>query len=126
MAGLLVQAREEQRRASEPPLPPVRVHRQSACGIELTLLQKLARAEATLQARLREHNWEADWDDSRKHHDLAEGFLNEGEWPDAFRRPRCSSPSGTRRTTEPSLPGQFRVEAGGAHHAAAQFLADLR
>jgi hypothetical protein len=51
----------------------------------MTLLEKLARAEAILQERLREHNWQADWADSRKHHDLAEGFLNQGELPEAFR-----------------------------------------
>jgi PPM family protein phosphatase len=85
MVGLLVQAREEQLRARSPQPPPARIHRQAACGIELPLLQKLARAEAVLQGRLREHNWDADWTVSRKHHEQAERFLNEGDLPDAFR-----------------------------------------
>jgi hypothetical protein len=85
MVGLLLQAREEQLRARSPQPPPARIHRQAACGIELPLLQKLARAEAILQGRLREHNWDADWAVSRRHHDQAERFLNEGDLPDAFR-----------------------------------------
>ena len=53
--------------------------------IEMPLLHKLARAEAVLQGRLRDNNWEADWAACRQHHDLAERFLSEGELPNAFR-----------------------------------------
>jgi protein phosphatase len=85
MVGLLLQAREERRQAAAPQAPPAKVHRQALCGIEMPLLHKLARAEAILEERLRVHNWGADWAVSRKHHDLAERFLNEGDLPDAFR-----------------------------------------
>jgi protein phosphatase len=85
LVGLLVQAREERRQAGMPKPPPAKVHRQAHCGIEMPLLHKLARAETLLQERLRDRNWEADWDDCRKHHDLAERHLNEGDLADAFR-----------------------------------------
>jgi protein phosphatase len=85
MVGLLVQAREERRQAAAPQAPPVKVHRQAACEIEMPLLHKLARAEVIVEERLREHNWDADWAVYRKHHDAAERFLNEGNLADAFR-----------------------------------------
>ena len=85
IAGLLVQAREERRQATKPKAPLAKVHRQASCEIEMSLLHKLVRAEAVLEERLREHNWDADWAERRQHHELAERYLNEGELPDAFR-----------------------------------------
>jgi serine/threonine protein phosphatase PrpC len=85
MVGLLIQAREERRLAAALQAPPAKVHRQAPCEIEMPLLHKMARAEAILEGRLREHNWDADWAVCRKHHDAAERFLNAGELPDAFR-----------------------------------------
>jgi hypothetical protein len=51
----------------------------------MPLLQKLAKAETILQGRIRDNNWNADWDACRKHHDMAERYLGEGDLPDAFR-----------------------------------------
>lgn len=85
IVGLLVQARAERRQATTPKTPPAKVHRQAACAIEMSLLHKLTRAEALLEERLREHNWDADWAESRQHHELAERYLSEGEMADAFR-----------------------------------------
>ncbi|MCC6421650.1 MAG: serine/threonine-protein phosphatase [Gemmataceae bacterium] len=86
LGGLFVQANEEKRGRTHPPQASQgKVHRQAACGIELPLLQKLARAEAVLQGRIRDRNWDADWDVYRRHRDLAERCMNDGELPDAFR-----------------------------------------
>jgi protein phosphatase len=85
MVGLVVQAREERRLAGVPKPPPAKVHRQADCGIEMPLLHRLARAEALLQERLRDRNWDADWAVCRTHHDQAERSVREGDLPDAFR-----------------------------------------
>jgi hypothetical protein len=62
-----------------------RVHRRSPCNIELPLIQKLARAEATLADRIRDRHWTADWSETKKHDDLAQQHLNSGELDEAFR-----------------------------------------
>jgi hypothetical protein len=85
IVGLLLQAREERRLAALPKPPRPKVHREGPCAIEMPLLHKLARAEAVLEGRLREHNWDADWAVSRKHHEQAQRFLNEGDRAGAFR-----------------------------------------
>jgi protein phosphatase len=87
LVGLLVQAHQERRDFTEVPQPTAqaKIHRQAPCDIELELLQRLARAETVLEERIREKNWQADWDACRKHHDLAERYLSDGDLADAFR-----------------------------------------
>jgi protein phosphatase len=86
LVGLLLQNRHD---SDSPPdeveTPDLKIHRQAACGIELPLLKKLAKAEALLEDRIRDRQWTADWDDCKKHHDLAEMHLNAGLLTDAFR-----------------------------------------
>src|SRR5262249_40432369 len=84
--GLLVQTvREKRRRASGAKKTPAKIHRQMECGIGLPLLSKLAKAEAILEGRIRDRNWQADWEVCRRHHEQAERFLSDGELPHAFR-----------------------------------------
>ncbi len=85
LAGLVIQANQDKARRAEDHSTQAKIHRQSECGIQLPLLNKLARAEQVLQERLRDRNWEADWDVSRQHHDLAEQHRNEGDLLEAFR-----------------------------------------
>jgi protein phosphatase len=85
IVGLLLQAREERRQAALPKPPRPKAHRDGPCAIEMPLLHKLARAEAVLEGRLREHNWDADWAVCRQHHELAQRFLKEGDRAAAFR-----------------------------------------
>jgi protein phosphatase len=86
LVGLLWQSRRE-----IAPVPETsdaeapRVHREVTCGIELPMLQRLARAESALQDRIRDHQWTADWEDCQKHHSLAEGYLHAGDLTEAFR-----------------------------------------
>jgi PPM family protein phosphatase len=86
LLSLLVQAREEGTRPEgEESQTAARIHRRAECGIELPLLQRIARAETVLQERIREHNWDADWATCRRHHDEAERFKGDGNLPGAFR-----------------------------------------
>jgi len=85
LLGLFLQNRRDSSAATDSEPAGVKVHRQARCGIELPLLKKLAQAEALLGDRIRDRQWTADWDDSKKHHDLAERHLGAGELTDAFR-----------------------------------------
>ncbi len=85
LIGLLLQNRRE----STPGLDEgdgnePKVHRQVACAIELPLLRKLARAEQMLQDRIRDRQWNADWDDFRKHSTQAEQLLQKGDLAESF------------------------------------------
>ena len=66
-------------------VPALKIHRQVACTIELPLLKKMAKAEVALGDRIRDRHWTADWEDCKKHHDLAEKYLTAGALADAFR-----------------------------------------
>jgi hypothetical protein len=86
LVGLLLQNRQDAQPTSEEDEGrELRIHRQVACGIELPLLKKLIKAEATLEGRIRDRNWTADWDDCKKHFALAEQHLHKGSLTDAFR-----------------------------------------
>ncbi len=85
LVGLVVQANQDRLQRTEDRSTQAKIHRQAECGIQLPLLNKLARAEQILQERIRDKNWEADWEVCRQHHDRAEQHLNGGELADAFR-----------------------------------------
>ena len=86
LVGLLLQNRNESlRTGDESDSQEPKVHRQVACGIELPLLQKLVRAEAILEDRIRDRQWNADWEDCHKHSALAERHLDAGALSEAFR-----------------------------------------
>jgi protein phosphatase len=86
LIGLLVQSRRESTpSADEGELPALKVHRQASCEVELPLLKKLARAESLLEGRIRDRSWTADWDDCKRHQELAEHHLTAGALSEAFR-----------------------------------------
>ena len=85
LVGLLLQNRGEIGRGDEGDALEPKIHRQVACGIELPLLQKLVRAEAVLEDRIRDRQWTADWEDCHKHSALAERHLDQGALTEAFR-----------------------------------------
>jgi protein phosphatase len=85
--GLALQhAHEKRRLAAEPDDPPrPRIHRQTSCVIDKTLVEKLARAAATLKQRLEEHKWDADWAKYQEHFDRGERLTKEGDLVEAVR-----------------------------------------
>jgi protein phosphatase len=90
IAGLAGLAHQNYRPKSHPAedveLPrKLQVYRQTPCAIDLPLLHKLARAEAVLKHRIRDHHWDADWETCERHHEQAEQFLSEGELVPSFR-----------------------------------------
>jgi protein phosphatase len=85
LAGLFVQANQEKTPRAGDTTTQAKIHRQAECAIDVPLLHRLSKAEQVLEERIRDRNWEADWDTCRRHHDLAEQHLQEGELPDAFR-----------------------------------------
>jgi hypothetical protein len=87
LVGLWLQNRGEQQPSAEDQDADreLRIHRQVACDIELPLLHKLAKAEAALEVRIRDHNWPADWDDCKKHSAQAQQHMSKGALTEAFR-----------------------------------------
>jgi protein phosphatase len=86
VAGLFVtHSREQQRRREEPDSHDLHLYRQTPCRVDSPLLDKLARARATLEKRVREKDLEADWEGCERHRLLAEQFLRSGKVMDACR-----------------------------------------
>jgi PPM family protein phosphatase len=86
LAGLLVtHAREERQRREEPDPVEPHLYRQEHCQIEPAILDKLSHAQATLEKRLRDNKWEADWPASEQHRLLAEQHVRAGQMVDACR-----------------------------------------
>lgn len=86
MVGLLFQARQEKTTEDQPSLPTaLHIHRQAECAIQLPMLQKLARAEANLQEKLRARDWQVDWDASLRHREQAQSLMAKGDLSHAFR-----------------------------------------
>jgi protein phosphatase len=85
LVGLLVQSHQEKNAPPEEEARPLQIHRQHGCGIDNALVHKIARALATVEGRVRERQWEADWEQSRTHREQAERLLRGGDLPGAFR-----------------------------------------
>ncbi len=87
VAGLVMHyQREKEQQAREPEEPQeARVYHQASCRIERPLLDRLARAEAQLEQRAHEKQWDVDWPAFQEHHDLAEAHLMKDELADSFR-----------------------------------------
>jgi protein phosphatase len=86
LGGLMLDHYREKRRPHDPaPPPPLRVYRDAVCKIDRPMVDKLAKAKIALEDWAREKKWEVDWDTQKHHHDLAEGFANQGNLAAAFR-----------------------------------------
>ena len=86
LAGLFVQHRQEkQRQGQEAVRPRLKVYRTAECAVAPALVEKLAKAAEVLEAQLREHHWEADWDAVRKHQAEGREYLELEETGPAFR-----------------------------------------
>ncbi len=89
LGGLLIQIRKD----SDPEedvedsviIPTRTIHREIEFQIDRGLLQKIAKAQGSLEARLREHGWEADWDTLRRFQTKVEQFEGKNQIREAFR-----------------------------------------
>jgi protein phosphatase len=108
-AGLAVQHGQEKRRtAAEPNEPPrPRIHRQAPCVIDRPLIEKLARAAATLKQRMEERKWEADWATYQQHFERGESLAKNGDLVEAVRE-YCRS----MRPLNEALRGQRHKDEG--------------
>jgi protein phosphatase len=86
VAGLFVtQTQEERLRGADAEKEELHLYRQTYCKVEPALLDKMARAQATLEKRIRERDWEADWRGCEQHRHQAEQFLRTGRLVDGCR-----------------------------------------
>jgi PPM family protein phosphatase len=86
LVGLFLQSRAESSAMADDGAPTsVKVHRRISCAIDQSLVKKLAYAESLLAERIRERKWTADWEEAKRHHDLAERQLKAGVLADSFR-----------------------------------------
>jgi protein phosphatase len=88
LVGLVLRLRREKERVPDDEVherPPAKPYRTRACRLDRPLLDRLARATQTLKQRITERQWEADWAEFERHHELAEKHLGDGDLPEAFR-----------------------------------------
>lgn len=86
LAGLVYQFKQEKTQERTPvTMRPPKVYRAVDCTIELALLEKLIKAQATLEERIREHGWHLDWEVYRRHQQQVKEWLGKEELVDAFR-----------------------------------------
>ena len=74
---------EEEEAVDDTPRP--RIHRRATCRVEPPLLDRLARAVASLRQRADEKHWEPDWNEYQEHQALAEQAVQAGDLSTAFR-----------------------------------------
>jgi protein phosphatase len=85
LGGLLLQNMHPRSALGEEETRSPQVYRRTPCAIELPLLQQLARAEAVLKGRIREHGWDADWPSCEQHQELARRYQDQGDLVQSFR-----------------------------------------
>ncbi|HEY7308406.1 MAG TPA: protein phosphatase 2C domain-containing protein [Gemmataceae bacterium] len=87
LVGLFLQYRRERLRSQteDEELPAPRIHRQAACRVEPALLERLTRAVKGLRQHADEKHWTPDWKTYEEHFTAAEGLMNQGDLPGAFR-----------------------------------------
>jgi hypothetical protein len=64
---------------------PAQVHRTADCTINAGLYERLEQALTTLGERIKERQWQADWDACREHMGEAQLHAQGERWQDAFR-----------------------------------------
>ncbi len=86
MVGLLIHHKQEQEELANAPEPPeIHVYHQTSTEIQQPMLDKMVRAEDLLRERIRDKQITVDWDNFKKHHDLAEVHKSRGEPQETFR-----------------------------------------
>jgi protein phosphatase len=86
LIGLIVQNLQEKRQpVVETYVPRHKVYKQVPCAIDRPFVVRLVQAVADLESRVREKNWQADWDACQARRDQGERYLQEEKYLEAFR-----------------------------------------
>jgi protein phosphatase len=86
LIGLLVQGLHDQRAQEvEPYVPRTKVYRQTPCAVDRPFVQRLGEAVGELEDRIRDRQWQADWDACRAQRGQADRLFQQGNLIDAFR-----------------------------------------
>jgi protein phosphatase len=86
LVGLALLYSEEKRRLEAEPVPrPLQIYRQASARIERPLVNKVAKATASLKQRIEEKQWELDLATYQYHQQLAESYLSQDCLAEAFR-----------------------------------------
>ena len=86
LAGVFFQYKQD----TQPPEPvtqasPPKIHRMVKFAHSKEMVDKLSKAFAPLEERLREHGWEADWDNLRSLQGKMEEYVGKEQYRNAFR-----------------------------------------
>jgi protein phosphatase len=86
LVGLALHYRRERAQAEgEDDTPAPRIHRHASCGVEMPLLDRLARVLTSLRQHAEERHWEADWKSYEEHHAAAEALFRRNDLTGTFR-----------------------------------------
>ena len=87
LAGLMFQNMRETKDPHPKEAPPVvpRVYRETLCRIELPVVQRVSHAVETLEERIKEKNWQVDWEVCKDHRDKGRLFEQQDNLLGAFR-----------------------------------------
>lgn len=87
LGGLMMQNLRERRYddTNEDENRALTIYSAKPCAIDNALLDRLLLAQATLQHRIREHTWQADWDAVEYHHQVGANLQKAGDCHGAFR-----------------------------------------
>lgn len=87
LLGLFLNTSREVRRplVTEPEERPLRVYRHVDCEIDETMVQQQCRTLATLEHRLRENDWDLDWNAYRKFLDKGSDAMEKSKFSVAYR-----------------------------------------
>jgi protein phosphatase len=85
--GLVVQIRREKHEdgLGDADGAHLKVYRQTPCVIDGAFVQRLNQAVADLEQRVRDKNWQFDWDTCKGQRDLSDQHFRRGELVEAFR-----------------------------------------
>lgn len=85
LGGLMLQNYLENHKPPAPaPVRAPRIHRSTDCAATPALLQRMEQAQTTLEERIKEKGWQADWDSCQEHTHLSRAHKNREDLQAAF------------------------------------------
>lgn len=77
---------EQTQEAEDAPPRPVQVYKRTSWRVDLALLDRFQVMNTTLEQRVRERDWQVDWDEHRQHLEKAQQCAVSGDLTEAFRK----------------------------------------